>query len=455
MNEKFSERELTYQMLLQVIREEKPSHVILFQALETYGWLDRKSRAFISRLFRGVLENDLQLRFVIGCVSSVPVRKMKTPVRVILEMGVFQILYMDHVPDRAACNEAVSLAKRHGLTRLSGFVNAVLRAVSAKKKELEYPDPGKDPVSFLRDRYSLPAWIGSVWIRRFGYEKTLAMAQAALADHPLTVRIRRESGRAGILEDLAAAGAGVQEGRFMPCALRLTLPCAPDRLLPLQDGRLAVQDESAMLSAVCADPHPGDHVIDVCAAPGGKSIQLSDIMGGKGLVSARDISPAKVAMIEENLARMGGSCVQAMCMDALQRCPEDVGTADVVMADLPCSGLGVMGRKPDIKLSMNEDKIHQLAELQRQILAVVSSYVKPGGTLLYSTCTVSLQENEENAAWLCSHFPFHMESLNPFLPEMLRSREAESGSLQILPGQYGSDGFFLARLIRDREEESR
>ena len=193
---------------------------------------------------------------------------------------------------------------------------------------------------------------------------------------------------------------------------------------------------------------PTDRVIDVCASPGGKSIQISELLNGGGLIISRDLTESKVALIEENIQRMDAEHIQAECHDALVSVPEDKETADVVIADLPCSGLGVIGRKADIKYRVSREDIEALAKLQRDILTVVSDYVKPGGCLIYSTCTVNPEENEENVRWFQEYFPFETESLRGFLPKGISSDTMERGYIQLMPGEYGTDGFFIARFRR-------
>lgn len=204
-----------------------------------------------------------------------------------------------------------------------------------------------------------------------------------------------------------------------------------------------------MLVAKAAAVKPSDQVIDVCAAPGGKSIQISELLGDGGRIIARDLTPAKVALIEENIQRLGAEHIQAECQDALIPVLEDKETSDVVIADLPCSGLGVIGRKSDIKYRMSREDMQSLASLQKDILKVVSQYVKPGGCLIYSTCTVNPEENDENVRWFLDNFPFKAESLVGLLPDDICSDTMEQGYIQLMPGEYGTDGFFIARFRRE------
>lgn len=442
-------REIVFDMLMTVEKEHMPSHVLLSQTLMKYQYLDKKDRAFISRLFRGVLEYQIYLDAVIGQFSSVKIAKLKPPVRVLLRMGSYQIMKMSHIPDAAACDEAVKLARRRGLKNLSGFVNGVLRNIARNKDAIVYPDKDKDPVGFLSMRYALPQWLAAMWLESYDMATVSRMGEAMLDIQGTTVRVRCLPELESVTEALRAEGIRADAGRIMPEALRLSGYDYLARIQAFNDGRLVVQDESAMLAAAAAGVHEGNIIIDVCAAPGGKSMHLADLLGGSGHVSARDLTAGKVAKIEENIYRTGLKNITAKVQDALVFCEADVERADIVMADLPCSGLGVMGRKADIKSGMSPEKIAQLAALQRDILSVVWRYVKPGGILIYSTCTVSKAENEENMRWFAEQFPFEMESLDTYIPEMLHSEQTARGWIQILPGQYGSDGFFIARFRRN------
>ena len=441
-------REIVFDMLMDVEKNHTPSHILLGQTLSKYQYLDKKDRAFISRLFRGTLEYEIRLDDVIGRFSSVRVKKIKPPVKVILRMAACQILEMDHVPDAAACSEAVKLAKKRGLKNLSGFINGVLRSIVRNKEDLPLPDPEAAPAAYLSVRDGLPLWLTEKWLQDYGFETTSEIGRAFLTPNPVTVRVRDRSMIREVTDDLTLAGVHVAGGALLPEALRLSGLDHLGELEAFNRGLITVQDESTMLAALAAGPVPGQRIIDVCAAPGGKSIHLSDLCGGSCHITACDLTAYKTEKIEENLLRTGAKGIETRVRDARVFVPEDEASADIVMADLPCSGLGVIGRKPDIRREMTPEKIRDLAALQREILSVVWSYVKPGGTLIYSTCTLTREENEDNCRWLTEHTPLIADSLDPFLPEPARSPQTAEGILKILPGRFGSDGFFIARFKR-------
>ena len=224
-------------------------------------------------------------------------------------------------------------------------------------------------------------------------------------------------------------------------------------LAAFQQGRFQVQDVSSMLAACVADPHPGDTVLDLCAAPGGKSLHMADRMLGCGYVQAQDLTPYKVELIQENIERSGLNNVMAVQQDATVLDESWEEKADVVLADVPCSGYGVIGRKADIKYHASKAKENELIHLQRTILENAASYVKEGGTLVFSTCTVNKRENEENFRWFLEEFPFEPVSLNDCLPEELHSEETEQGYLQLIPGVHNCDGFFLSKFRKKEDKE--
>ena len=275
------------------------------------------------------------------------------------------------------------------------------------------------------------------------------MLEDFLRDRETTVRCRSCSDSPEqVMESLRSQGVKVSPAPYLPYACRIS---GYDHLYALDafvEGKIMVQDVSSMLAAQAAAPKKGDYVIDLCAAPGGKSIHLGDMMENFGTVDARDISEYKVSLIEENIARTGVINVQARVQDAAAFDLDSELKADIVLADVPCSGYGVIGRKPEIKYRMNRMRQEDLVLLQRQILDRGAEYVRPRGVLLYSTCTIASEENEENMLWFLNNHPFVLESLDPYLPEELHCESTGLGYLQLLPGIHGTDGFFMARFRR-------
>lgn len=435
-------RDIVCDILLEIEKESVPSHVVIRRMLEKYQYLSSSERRFISRLSRGTLEREITLDWMIDRFSKVKTKKMKPVIRTILRSSVYQLKYMDSVPASAVCNEAVKLAKKRGFKNLSGFVNGILRNMQRNPEKLEVSEEN------LSVYYSQPQWLVDYWTGCYGKEQTRKMFSWFLEASPLTVRVC--SNRL-TPEDFAARmkdrGVIAVQNSLLPEAFELKGYDYLGALPEFQDGLCTVQDVSSMLVAKAAGVKPSDIVIDVCAAPGGKSIQISEMLT-EGQVIARDISPAKTELIEENIQRMKAEHICVQCRDALEFVPQDEKKADVVIADLPCSGLGVIGKKPDIKYRMNREDMKSLAALQKDILRQVSGYVKPGGVLIYSTCTVNPEENQENVRWFSENFSFETESLKGYLPEMMNSVGIEKGWIQLMPGEWGTDGFFIARFRR-------
>lgn len=444
-------RELVLETLLAVSRDQEKSHQVIRKVLEKYQYLPRQERAFYTRLCEGTLEYRIQLDYILEAFSRTPVRKMKPAVREILRMAVYQMRYMDAVPDSAAVNEAVKLAQRKGFQPLKGFVNGVLRNVSRNPDRPAWPAP-EEEVSYLSVKYSMPEYLTGKWLSELGREKTEAVLASFLGEHPLTVRLRgTEEEKEKTLEELKGQGITVRPAPYAADAFWIENYDYLGKLPAFRQGRLAVQDVSSMLAAAAAAPAPGSMVLDLCAAPGGKSLYLAELAGKNGQVTARDLTEAKVEQIRENARRCGADNIKAEQWDACVFDPEMEEKADTVLADVPCSGYGVIGRKPDIKYQASREKEESLVRLQRQILDRAASYVKPGGVLVYSTCTVNPAENQENARWFAERYPFVPESLDPFLCPELQGESTGRGWIQLLPGIHNCDGFFIAR-FRKKEK---
>lgn len=435
MSKEVNERELVLGILMDVTRDGVMSHIAVRNVLEKYQYLDKRERAFITRVSEGTLERMLELDYILDHYAKIPVRKMKPVIRNILRSAVYQMKYMDSVPVSAACNEAVKLAVQKGFGNLRGFVNGVLRSVARNLDHLPLPDP-KDLTPYWSVRYSVPEWIVAQWREEYGDGRTLEMLEALYQERPTSIRVNENKVSAEELKrKLEQSGVRVKMHPRVPGIL---LVSGYDHLAGMEgyaQGEFLVQDAASAEVAMAAGIRRGDYVIDVCAAPGGKALHAAQILQETGHVEARDVSDAKVEMIRENIARMGFSNIEAVCMDATVYDRDSGEKADVLLADLPCSGLGVLSRKTDLKYRVQKTQQEELAALQRKILETVRNYVKPGGVLMYSTCTVHRAENEENAAWFAEKFPeFELDWEKQIFPS----------------AQEETDGFFLARFVRRR-----
>lgn len=441
-------REMILEILLQ-IEEGEHSHIAIRSALSKYQFLPRRERAFITRVCEGTLEYRIQIDYILDSFSKVTVDKMKPPIREILRSAVYQLRYMDSVPDSAVCNEAVKLTQRKGFYNLKPFVNGVLRTIAREMDQVKFPSREENLVRSLSVEYSMPEQLVERWLEAYGEETTEKILKDFLEEKPLTVRCRTYlNSQEAIVKSLTDQGVKVEPAPYLPYACHIS---GFDHILALDafiNGKILVQDVSSMLVAEAADPQKGDYVIDVCAAPGGKSLHVGDKMEGFGTVDARDVSQYKVNLIEENIRRTNSINVQAKVQDATIFDQESELLADIVLADVPCSGYGVIGKKPDIKYRVTPQKQEEIVILQRTILDRAANYVKPRGTLIFSTCTIAKEENEENMMWFLQNYPFKLESLDPCLPEKLHSETTALGYLQLLPGVHKTDGFFIAKFRR-------
>ena len=439
MTDSVNVRELALGVLMEVTKEGGYSHVVLRSVLEKHQYLEKKERAFLTRLSEGTIQRMIELDYIIDRFSSVKVNKMKPVIRNILRMAVYQMKYMDSVPVSAACNEAVKLARKKGFSSLSGFVNGVLRSIGKNLDSVEYPQETENPIEAVCVRCSMPEWIVRQWAEDYGIQRAGEIAETFLQDAPLTIRTNllkitpEELKKRLTAEGVTAEAVDTSLYPGLTYAFAISGFDYLDALPSFQEGLFYVQDISSMLAVEMTGVKAGSYVIDVCGAPGGKSIHLAEKMKGTGMVEARDLTEYKTAVIEENIARQKLTNVRAVCRDATIFYEEDVEKADVVMADLPCSGLGVLRKKTDIKYKMSREQQMELVQLQRRILDTIFPYVKQGGVLLYSTCTIHSGENEENVRWFLKRHPEFT------LVEMR----------QIFPGQRLGDGFFIAKLVRD------
>lgn len=458
-----NEREAVLAILARIREEGTYSHIAVREMLdqcEREG-MDRRQRAFVKRLTEGIIERRIEIDNVIRTYTKKGVR-IRPVIRDILRMGIFQILYMDAVPDSAACNEAVKLTRLSGKNELSGFVNGVLRTIVREKEKGVFAAPSEaagdqsDPAALSR-RYSMPEWIIRLWNEQLSEEETRKLLKSLLEIRPVSIRFDErcsEEDRDKILAGMREKGVQIEKGRYLSRCCYLTGTDSVAQLPGYREGLWTVQDESSMLVAEAAGLKGGETVYDVCAAPGGKSMHCASkllALAGEaeepGTVHAFDLSKGKTTQIIKNVRRMHLSNVVVSQRDALVPVPEEAGAADILLCDLPCSGLGVIGRKRDIKYHVSPGQLEELAQLQKRILRSAAGYLKKGGVLIYSTCTINRGENEEIAAFIEKELGFTADALAPHLPVPIPG--TDHNKLQLLPHVHGTDGFFLARFVKN------
>lgn len=431
-------REIALYCIIEILEKKQYSHYVIKQVLDKYGYLDKRERSFIKRMAEGTIERCIELDYVLDSFSKVPVKKMKPFIRSLMRMGVYQILYMDGVPDAAVCNESVKLAEKRGFASLKGFVNGVLRNIARNKEKIAYPQKETDLMAYLSIRYSQPEWIVAMWLSRFGADKTEKILKGLLEERPVTVRIDENLGKEekeDLLRRISLAGIEFCPVNGLSYAYKLENPDKVESIPGFAEGRIMVQDAGSMEIVEMAGIKEGQYVLDVCGAPGGKALHAACKLNHTGFVRVRDVSEKKTALMEENIKRSGYENIEAETFDATVEDKASIEKADVVIADLPCSGLGAMGRKGDIKYRVKEADIDKIAVLQKNILSTVWRYVKPGGRLVFSTCTLTEEENEENTRWFLKKFPF------------IKEKEKT-----LFPGIDETDGFYMVSFLRNKEE---
>lgn len=436
-------REIVLDMLMELAKGETYCHLLIRDVLKKYNYLDQRDKAFIKRVTEGVVERKIELDYVINQFSNTKVNKLKPLIRELLRMSVYQILYMDQVPDSAVCNEAVKLAQKRKFVQLKGFVNGVLRNIARNKETIAYTD--------LSVKYSMPQFLIDKLMASYDSKTTEKILASFLTDMPVSIRKKESLSLTqweNVISKLESEGIQVEAHPYLSYAYTLKKAEGLGNIESFQKGDFTVQDVSSMLVAECAGIRENQKVLDLCAAPGGKSMHIAEKLKGTGKLYSFDVSEKKTAYILENKERMGYDNIEVEVNDATVY-REDLAEAfDVVIADVPCSGIGVIGKKCDIKYRIDETEIKSIVELQKKIMENAWKYVKKGGTLLYSTCTISREENEDMVEWLLNNAPLAMESLDTYLPKALLSETTKKGYLQLLPGVHDCDGFFIARLKR-------
>ena len=399
--------------------------------------------ALCSRIVYGVLQNQLLLDHYISAYCSQKPDHLQPPLLDILRIGAYQILFLDKIPDSAAVNESVALAKIFKRGQAAGLVNAVLRKISKNKDNL--PEiPGQNPERTLSIRYSHPRWLVKRLLPILGVEETEKFLAANNDVAPMTVQVNPlKTSVEKLTAELMEAGVTVKPHAWVPDCLELSGTGDLTALRAFRDGDFMVQDPAARLVSLIADVKPGQRVLDVCAAPGGKSFSAAFAMGNQGSIQSCDLHENKLKRVRESAERLGITCIEAAPADGRVFKPEWENAFDVVLVDAPCSGLGIIRKKPDTRYK-KADELFALPVIQTAILENAARYVAPGGTLVYSTCTILPEENEQvSDAFLAEHPEFSRESFT--LPEPVGKTD---GRLTLWPQRHDTDGFYICRMTR-------
>ncbi len=433
-----SARQIAFEALLKVHKDGAYSNLVVDSLLKDNPELDERDKSFICNIVYGTLDRLILIDYNLGLYLNQPVKKLKPELHTILRMGTYQLLFMDKVPSRAAVNESVNLAKVNKSHFAASMVNAVLRRVS--DNGLKLPKASDNDPEYLAIKYSCPQWLISLWIDSYGYDNAVALAEKALEAPPLVIRCNTTKISVDeLIWKLAEEGVVSEKTDILPEALIINSSGAVDELEAYKEGLFHAQDLASQLCCKAVDAKPGETIFDLCSAPGGKAFTIAETMQNTGAVRAFDIYQSRVELIKNGASRLGLTNVFSYLSDA-SIFNENYGLADKVLCDVPCSGLGIIRRKPEIRFKKSED-IDNLPDLQYRILCNATRYLKDGGNLIYSTCTLNPKENSRVCdRFLKEHPEFSAVKVLPALPRY----SEENNYLTLMPHIHSTDGFFIA-----------
>ncbi len=439
------------QIVMLLMAMEKDASYIQLVLKEELDKIDPKDRGFANEVVYGTTKYRLKLDHIINQFSKTPVKKMKPLIRQLMRMSVYQLLWLDKVPDSAVINEAVKIIHKRKMSNLSGFVNGVLRNIARNKEGIVYPDRSKQPIAYLSLYYSVPEWIVEKWVQAYGEAHTEAMLVAF--NERAQVCIRHNTyliDEAVFLEHLEEEGISCIKKGIIKEAYLVAGTGNIGKSPSFNRGEWSVQDESAMLVAHVVDPQKGECILDMCSAPGGKTTHLATLMGYEGEIIATDVHAHKLDIIRKNAERLEIDCIEAVLQDGTQKRLDWCEKFDRILLDAPCSGLGIIKRKPDIRYSKTPEDLQAIVALQRQLIHNAYDYLKPGGVLVYSTCTLNEAENQGMVAYAKEQLHLIPSSIESYLPTCLKSEQKDNASIEIFPQVAHSDGFFIARFEKKR-----
>ena len=443
-------RSLAVSLLTELGRGRRTLDAMLDEIGDAAGLPDRRDRDFFNALVFGVLRWRGRLDFILSRFSKMPSAKIEPEVMNILRVALFQLAYLTRVPPSAAVNTAVEMTKSRSTPRAAAFVNAVLRKAAAGHAKVEFPAFNQAPVACLAAEHSLPEWLVEAWLKRYGPQDTRALCAAVNLIPPLTLRANTlKASRSELMQALKGQAETVEAAAIASDAVIVrSLRTKLTELAAFREGRFQVQDEAAQLVSVLLAPRPGETVLDLCAGRGGKTGHIAQLMGNRGTIVAVDSNAARLAQLREEMRRLGVTITAAEQSDAAGR-PADAmsGRFDRVLLDAPCSGLGTLGRNPDIRWSSSKRELRALSGLQARLLEHAAGCVKPGGLIVYSVCSPEPEETEAVIkAFLAKDRSFRTENRTDDLPRSVRPLVGSTGCLQTYPHLRYMDGFFAVRL---------
>lgn len=434
-------RSIALNVLLKIEQDDAYSNLALNNAIRE-NKLNHLDSSFVSALVYGVLEHQITLDYIIRQYSKIPIRKIELKTKIILRLGVLQLLFMDKVPESAAVNESVNLAKKHKLQKSSGFINGILRSITRAEVKYKLPDKN-DKVRYYAIKYSAPQEIVSLWLNSYGEENTEKLLEALSGRPSICARVNTlRTNKTALIEELAKQNVKAEEIEFLPNAIRLENTGSIERLSAYKKGLFHIQDASSQLCVDMLSPKPRDIMLDICSAPGGKAFTSAQYMNDRGRIFACDMYEHKLKLINSGAKRLGINSISTVLRDG-EKGDKPLPMADRILCDVPCSGLGIMSRKPEIRYKDNiisED----LPELQYKILCKSAELLANGGRLVYSTCTLNPAENNRNTKrFLEEHPDFYGIKLK--LPMGVeRAFDENDYEITLMPHTAGTDGFYIS-----------
>jgi 16S rRNA (cytosine967-C5)-methyltransferase len=439
-------RAIALDVLIKIEQNQAYSNLQLNQTLKN-STMKAVDKNLLTSLVYGTIQRKNTIDFYLENLLNKPVKKKDRWVLTLLRMSIFQMLYMDRVPDHAIIHEAVEIAKQKGHLGLGGLVNGILRKLQREGTSTMDELLGSETKKAAL-QYSMPEWLFERWSDQFGKEDAERMAESNLLASPVTARVNTMlTSRVDVLKELMEEGILAIEGEMSPEGIIIKEGYLPDTEV-YKKGLVTIQDESSMLVAHAVNPKSGEKILDACAAPGGKTTHMAELMKGSGCITALDLHQHKIELIEQQADRLGLENIDAKTLDARKVAEQfQEGSFDRVLVDAPCSGFGVIRKKPDLKWSKTADDVARLTKIQKDIAHAASAMVKPNGVLIYSTCTVDREENNEVAQWFLENHPDFKwdDEFEQNMPDQVKPYIAEGRSeLQIMPHYFNSDGFYLA-----------
>ena len=440
-------RQLAFLALQNVYQKQAYTDIALDRVLTSVE-ISPLDRGLVCELVYGVVRRQRTLDALIDSLGKKKARQQPPNLRIILQLGLYQLRYVDRIPASAAVNTSVELAKANQLNQLAGVVNGILRAYIRKADQQEVLLPANDIIEKLGNLYSFPDWIIATWLEQLSIEETEQLA--AWFNQPPKIDLRvniLQTTVAKVANALSAAGISVSPVDHLPQALRLSASAGAIETLPgYREGWWVVQDSSAQLVTHLLDPQPGETIIDACAAPGGKTTHIAELMGDKGRVIACDRNLKRLYKVQENAQRLQLRSIQIRQGDSRQL--TELPLADRVLLDAPCSGLGTLHKRPDIRWRQNKSTIEELSAIQRELLKQAATWIEPQGVLVYATCTINPQENEKVIqSFLATHPEWKIKS--PVIGDLWSQFINPEGWIKVYPHRYDMDGFFMVKLQKN------